>query len=105
MTKTNTTPTYKIDLTIHFDRDNATSNAVPNKLAQIKEYLSINAPLYHNHILFAGGYDCIFSAATGSRFIIYTDEANRKNITAYLYEVCKGLSSYIANGSGIPVKM
>ena len=105
MTKTKTTPTHKIDLTIHFDRDNATSNAIPNKLAQIKDYLSINAPLYHNHILFAGGYDCIFSAATGSRFVIYTDEANRENITAYLYKVCKGLTSYIANGNGIPAEM
>ena len=46
MTKTKTTPTHKIDLTIHFDRENATNNAIPNKLAQIKEYLSINAPLF-----------------------------------------------------------
>ena len=105
MTKTKTTPTHKIDLTIHFDRENATSNSIPNKLAQIKDYLSINAPLYHNHILFAGGYDCIFSAATGSRFVIYTDEAKHEVITAYLYKVCNGLSSYIANGSGIPIEM
>jgi hypothetical protein len=105
MTKTKTTPTHKIDVTLLFDRDNATTNAIPNKLAQLKEYLNLNAPLYENYILFAGGTQCDILGATGSRFVIYMHESQAEEVRSFIGKLCKGLQLYIGDRNGIPQRV
>ena len=79
--------------------------SIPNKLAQLKEYLNLNAPLYENYILFAGGTQCDILGATGSRFVIYMHESQAEEVRSFIGKLCKGLQLYIGDRNGIPQRV
>jgi len=93
------TPTNQIDISIVFNR-HATSPTIPNKIANAKEYLSINAPLYFNSIHFVGGANTSEQGQSVSRFQVYTNTP--QDVKAYFVALFKGLDVYTSINHALP---
>tara|TARA_R110002050_G_scaffold242595_1_gene378970 strand:- start:244 stop:546 length:303 start_codon:yes stop_codon:yes gene_type:complete len=89
----------KLEIDIFFNR-NATSPLIPNKIAQIKDYLSINSPIYYNSVKFVGGYKIEEQNQSVANFVIFTD--NQEEIKKQFITIFKSYPLYISFDNKIP---
>tara|TARA_R110000744_G_scaffold62932_2_gene129701 strand:- start:463 stop:759 length:297 start_codon:yes stop_codon:yes gene_type:complete len=89
----------KLELDVFFNR-NSTSPIIPNKIAQIKDYLSIHSAQYYNSVKFVGGYNIKNQAQSVANFVIFTN--NIKGIKDQFLTIFKDQDVYISIDSKIP---
>ena len=89
----------KLEIDIFFNR-NATSPLIPNKIAQIKDYLTINSKLYYNSVKFVGGSNVELQNQSVANFVIFTD--NQEQIKMQFIDIFKSYPLYISFDNKIP---
>lgn len=89
----------KLEIDIFFNR-NASSPLIPNKIAQIKDYLSINCPMYYNSVKFVGGNTIQEQNQSVANFVIFTD--NHEQIKTKFISIFKDYPLYISMDNKLP---
>ena len=89
----------KLEIDVLFNR-NATTPTIPNKIAKIKDYLSINAAQYYNSIKFAGGYEVKDQMQSVANFVIFTSDPD--DIKNKFLSIFKDQDVYCSYDNKIP---
>tara|TARA_R110002020_G_C16044070_1_gene753960 strand:- start:56 stop:355 length:300 start_codon:yes stop_codon:yes gene_type:complete len=90
----------KLEVDVLFNR-NAITPTIPNKIAKIKDYLSINAAQYYNSIKFCGGYEVKDQTQSVANFVIFTEDPEKVRLK--FISVFSDQSVYMSIDNKIPV--
>jgi hypothetical protein len=95
----------KLEFDIYFDRNFHTAT-IPNKIAKLKDYLSLNAPKYYNSLKFVGGYEVNQQYQTVSNFVIFCNSDKlQKEILDQVQNIFINQDVYLSLNSRLPQKI